>query len=492
MTERCEEDSLLSQGQAALAEGKPQEAFFIFMRAQASEPNNPLASLGLGMALCQQSRINEALTVFQHTLKQQTSDPNIPFSIADALDRAGESKIAEAIYREVLKSNPEHLPSSHNLGSLLYRTERFAEAITQHTVTIEQHPESSATWRDLGQSMIAAEQIDLGIQILESAQLHFPEDQNTRFALGLGYLRNENWDKGWPLYEARWAAEEDKEFTVWHGESLHGRHLLIRPEQGFGDNLMFARYIPTLAKEAKHVSLLTPPALQRLLSNILSQIPNISVTDSANELIGVDYSCLIGSLPLHCLSRSVTAPPPPLSYPIHTHLQGNKQPTTLGKPIQTKKTYALVWRGQPNYSANQNRSIPLGQLLPQLPKQNINYVSLQIDASCTEKELLSSYGITNHTDQIHDFQDTAEQLANLDGLISVDTSSAHLAGAMQTPLFLLQRQEGEWRWGPRQDGRSWYKNCFPIILKNGQLEISSEEFASLLASPLSDLAKNES
>lgn len=116
MTERCEEDSLLSQGQAALAEGKPQEAFFIFMRAQASEPNNPLASLGLGIALCQQSRINEALAVFQHTLKQQTSDPNIPFSIADALDRAGESKIAEAIYREVLKSNPEHRKRPANSG----------------------------------------------------------------------------------------------------------------------------------------------------------------------------------------------------------------------------------------------------------------------------------------------------------------------------------------------------------------------------------------
>lgn len=328
--------------------------------------------------------------------------------------------------------------------------------------------------------MIAAEQIDLGIQILESAQLHFPEDQNTCFALGLAYLRNENWDKGWPLYEARWAAEEDKEFKVWHGESLHGKHLLIRPEQGFGDNLMFARYIPTLAKEAKHVSLLTPPALQRLLSNTLSHIPNISVTDSANAFIGVDYSCLIGSLPLHCLSRSVTAPPPPLSPLVRTHFHGDIPPTEQGSPSRRKKTYALVWRGQANYAANQNRSIPLGQLLPQLPKQNINYVSLQIDASSTEKELLSSYGITDHTDQIHDFQDTAEQLANLDGLISVDTSSAHLAGALQMPLFLLQRPEGEWRWGPHQDGRSWYKNCFPIILKNAQLQISSQEFASLL------------
>lgn len=471
----------LASGRQQLACGDHEGGVRSYLAANALQPDNPQTSLGLGMAFSLAGRHAEARITLEHALSLAPEDADYAFALAEAHKRAGNIRTAEKIYRQILLCDPQHLMTAHNLGSLLYGDERFAEAAQRHLLTLQDHPGSVMTWRDLGQSLIAANQLADGLAVLETAHETFPEDHTTRFALGLAYLRNESWEKGWPLYEARWHPDEalltPPGAAPWAGEPLAGKHLVITHEQGFGDNIMFVRYLPLLAGEATKITLLAPPALATLFGESFAHLDNVTVLSSAEPLPTADFCTPIASLPLHCLERGTIEPPLTIPY-----LRANPERETRVRATLNSLTpppenaLGLVWRGNENYTANRRRSIPLGELLPRLPTE-YRFFSLQRDATAAEKKLLAIAGITDLSAELTDFHDTAAWLNTLDGLLCVDTAIAHLAGALGRPTLLLRRNEGEWRWGHDQSCRCWYSTLTATTIA----EVTSNKNGAIIA-----------
>lgn len=447
----------MAEGRRLLDEKDYSGAIRHYLKAHAEQPDNPRTTLGLGIALSQAEHHNDARITLEHALLQAPEDPDYAFALGEAHERAGKLDVAEKIYRQTLLGQPQHLLTAHNLGVLLYKTDRLAEAARQHLETLGKHPDSPPTWRDLGQSLVASGRLNEGIATLETAHEIFPHDRQTCFALGLAYLRNEEWEKGWPLYETRWLPREKQPTAPgsiqWQGESLQHKHLLITREQGFGDNLMFVRYLPTLAQEAAQITLLAPKPLTRLFAESFAKYHNVSVTDQAEYLPIADYSCSIGSLALHCLSRNILAPP-------------NEAYLTPQHSVLSNKNNAtgIVWRGNTAPQHLRWRSFNLQSFLAKLPGDTGPFVSLQLDPTAEEQAQLAAYGIIDQTSAISDFSDTAAQLANLNALITVDTAIAHLAGAIGCNTTVLLRPAGDWRWGKNQTGQAWYKKCFSTHL----------------------------
>lgn len=448
----------------ALENGQYEPACEGFAALLAAGADDVRVRLGHGMALCRLGRIDAALGDFQQVLRQDGNNPELVFAIADSLGSAGQDALAERIYRQLLELCPEHRAAAHNLANLLNAAERFDEAAAVYSAALHHHPDDPALARDLAQSELDAGRMEAARQRLHALRDRLasrPDDdedkRQTTFVLALADLCTGRWSTGWAGYEARWqvsehAARDARWGRRWQGESLLGQHLLIIAEQGFGDSLLFARYLPPLAGEAARLSLRVPEPLRELFTRALAAWPNIDVASDSGEQTGHSLYTHLGSLPLHALSAARRTPQlvPPAPLPMYPRIA----PAGAGA---AQKTVGLVWRGQQTTVALSRRSLSLEQLLPALPYRGLRYVSLQIDATDAEKQLLENFGIADLSGGIASFQDTADRLAGLDALLSIDTAIAHLAGNLGRPLFLLRRRNAEWRWVP--DGFAWYPRC---------------------------------
>lgn len=245
-----------------------------------------------------------------------------------------------------------------------------------------------------------------------------PSDPRPRLGLGLLLLQSGQFAEGWRYYESRHRIAElgikkpAMRYAEWDGAPI--RSLLVWPEQGFGDQIMFARWIPALVNRGVNVTLLTPPPLCRLFSGLGAEIIEARGTV---EVPRHDAWCLIGSLP-HLVGGFPTAP----------YLGGAGGGAGLG----------VMTAGNPTHRNDANRS------LPDDPASRLKGLGCDLSPEATGAR---------------DFQDTAELVATLDRVVSVDTAVAHLAGAMGKPLDLLLPFRSDWRWGWSGTTTAWYPSA---------------------------------
>ena len=248
----------------------------------------------------------------------------------------------------------------------------------------------------------------------------------------------------------------------WKGaEPISGRSILLHCEQGLGDSLQFCRYAPLLAERGATVNILTRSPLLRLFRR-LSGVE--TVRTFGDPIPETDYVCSLMSLPAAFgdTLETVPAAAPYLSAdPADVKAWADRLSDLKGLRI------GLVWSGGRRAhvdgpgSVNSRRNIPLARLL-RLPKDGVNYVSLQIgepDERAADLEVLTNWSgptLFDPTESLRDFADTAALIANLDLVISVDTAVVHLAGALDKEVWLLNRYDTCWRWMQDRDDSPWY------------------------------------
>lgn len=443
----------LAAGREAMLAGNHPLAILHYRNACQQQPDNAQSRVLLGMALRRSGRpaqLEEGLQHFGTVLQQHPDDSSAALSIAECLADTGAPALAESVFRVLHRDHPEHHASAHGLAVSLYQQARFAEAAEQHRRNRERHPGQVAAWRDQGQAEIATGQLEQGIATLEAACARFPDDHTTHFALGLAYLRQGDWARGWPLYEYRWQPGESPptpaQTPTWVGESLTGRHLCVVGEQGFGDILMFCRYLPLVMAEAAITSLIVPEPLVRLLQ---ASFPACRVSSQLAAASTADYSLPLASLPLRLLDRGCLAPPRQLPY-LH------------GPRPDTGHRQGLIWRGNRLPGVGTTRALDLKNFLQlTVNGQTGTWCSLQYQPTALERDQLHAAGIGDALAGCTDFFDAAQALAGLAGLISIDTAMAHLGGALGYPVQLLLRPEGDWRWGADGRGSAWYAAVSP-------------------------------
>lgn len=389
------------------------------------------------------------------------------FSLACFSEQKGLINEAFALYQAILKHHPNHLPSAHNLAILLYRQGRFAEAAQRHWQTLNLHPSHIASWLDLALALIASGKPTEARQVLDEANKQFPNNREARFALGLLALRQHDWATGWPAYEARWQAGELAQripagCQLWDGQLTPQGRLHILPEQGFGDALMFSRYLNKVSARSQNISFTPHPALLSLLRH---SFPHIDVTGTHPPQAG-DACLPLASLP-HVLLPDVAVPPKELPYlkADLNALSADQQSVLSALP---KSFMGLVWRGNQKDAALASRSLKLSDVLPAIPaefRRPYGVVSLQKDPTPAEIARLDAEGILDLSPLLTDFNATAAVLEKSEGLLTIDTASAHLAGALGKPIILLQRPEGDWRWGLDHRGTAWYRDVQAIMIQ---------------------------
>jgi hypothetical protein len=241
---------------------------------------------------------------------------------------------------------------------------------------------------------------------------------------------------------------------LWLGsEEIAGKTILVHAEQGFGDAIQFCRYVPLLAGSAAHIILQVSEPLRELMGTLSGAAQVIATCDAP---LNFDLHCPLMSLPL-AFRTELESIPCAVPY-LHSSSQAvGRWNERLGP--RNGARVGLVWSGNPKNKNDRNRSIELRSLLP-LVNFNALFVSLQKEISADDAATLKEYRTIIHFDQeLRDFADTAAVISNLDLVISVDTSVAHLAGALAKPVWVLLPFIADWRWLLDRDDSPWYPSA---------------------------------
>jgi hypothetical protein len=309
-------------------------------------------------------------------------------------------------------------------------------------------PEIVEIYYNFGNAQRSFDNASLAATIYRRALCLAPAKPEIDTALSLAMLQTGDWSVAWPLYEKR---ESCRDFAsqmrelgreIWDGRLTRGHRVLLVAEQGAGDAIQFIRYAHRLARAGMIVNVHCQPALERLFAAI-PWIENVS-TGSQRDF---DSTCLIMSLP-HRFGTDPESIPADIPY-----LQA-PAPILDPKP-KAGPTVGLVWAGTPKNTRDEWRSCQRGALTPLLEIPGLCFQSLQLGWRPGHEESAWST-VAPLTETVADYADTANIIAGLDLVISVDTSVAHLAGAMGKPVWLLLGRHSDWRWLLGRPDTPWY------------------------------------
>jgi TPR repeat/Tetratricopeptide repeat len=416
------------------------------------------------------------------------------FRQAQALHQAGRLAEAEKIYGQILKVEPKHADSLHLLGAVYYQRGNHAAAVRQIDLSLKVNSKNAHAFNNRGLALQELKRLDEALASYDKALALKPDyaDAFNNRGLALQELRrfdeallsferaltvqpdyaDVHWNeailrlvtgdfgRGWAKYEWRWKSESlgvsKRNFSqpLWLGaEAIDGKTILLHSEQGLGDTIQFCRYVPLVAARGARVILEVQRPLHEIMTNLAGATQVISKGDTLPDF---DFQCPLPSLPLAFGTRLETIPSATSYLRASDQTLKNWQ-ARLGPKARPR--IGLAWSGSPANKNDQNRSISLRSLLPLLDI-DATFVSLQKDVRSGDAAVLKERNDVLHfEDAVKDFSNTAALILQLDLVISVDTSIAHLAGALGEPVWILLSYNPDWRWLLDRDDSPWYPSA---------------------------------
>jgi FkbM family methyltransferase len=375
--------------------------------------------------------------------------PDLYNNLGVAMRNLGRLPAAEAAYRRAARLRPDNAGTFSNLGNTLREMGKLDEAEAMLKRAVELRPNDPHLIYNLALVPRDDGRPEESGRLLERALALNPNDPECEWDLALSYLQAGDYARGMPAYESRWKLKRSPPRKIalprWTGEPLNGKSVFLHDEQGFGDVLMFARFIPEIKRRgAGRVVLECQPELLRLMADA----PGVDeVVHRGAPIQACDLTLPLLSLPglLGVTLANLPARVPYLKAP----------KAELGLPQDDSRLkLGLVWAGKPT---PRDRSCPLDELLPALWDPRFSLFALQAGPRAGElKTIGADILITDLSPRLHDFAETASLLSELDLLVTIDTSVAHLAGALAVPTFLLLRYTSDWRWFDKPDTSPWY------------------------------------
>jgi hypothetical protein len=382
--------------------------------------------------------------------------PEISYNLGNAY--LARDRIIEALasYDETLASNPSHVGARVNRGNTLLRFNRPADALESYEQALALMPDHPQILTNRGHALRRLDRPEGALASLAAAIEKSPDFPEAHFEVALAHLTLGDFKAGWKAYEWRWKtgafADKRRSFRQpqWLGDMpLSGKTILLHAEQGFGDTLQFIRYAPLLASRGARVICEVQPELVSLLR----QLEGIEVVAKGSALPPFDLHCPLLSLPFAFGTELSTIPAqvPYLAAPANRVVHWRDR---LGEGCPR---IGFVWSGSPAHKNDANRSIALvrfGQLIADLP---FACFSLQREMRDADREALQ--GLPKLVDlgpELADFTETAAVISLLDLVVSVDTSVAHLAGALGKPVVILLPRAADFRWLRDRSDTPWY------------------------------------
>jgi hypothetical protein len=319
-------------------------------------------------------------------------------------------------------------------------------------------PNNSQAWNNRGRALQVLNRHQEAVDSFDKAIALDKNYADAHSNRALSLLTLGDFARGFPAYEWRWKRSGMTDLRrnyrgpLWLGDyALARKRILLHAEQGLGDTIQFARYVPLLARMGATVILEVPPELKTLLA-ALDGVTSVHARGEA--LPAYDVHCPLGSLPLALKTEAATIP---AAIP---YLHADETRITQWRPrieALPGKRVALAWAGHARHANDRNRSVDLSLLEPLLSCAGVSIVSIQRELREGDAARLTRYANVSHVgDALDDISDTAAVLALSDLLVAVDTSVVHLAGAMGRPVWVMLPFSPDWRWTLRDQASPWY------------------------------------
>ena len=376
--------------------------------------------------------------------------------LSNALYDLRQFEHAAAAATAALAIAPADAAALCNLGNALQPLLRFAEAEAAYRQAVRLQPDSAAFHSNLGVVLTAQGRLDEALAAQRRALALAPEFIDANYNHAITLLMAGAYDAGWRQYEWRWRLpwSPPRGFAqpMWAGEDLAGRTILLHPEQGLGDTLQMVRYAPLVAARGGRVILEVQAPLVRLMRALAGPAEVVALGD---PLPPFDVHCPLFSLPRVFATTLATVPATP--YLAADPALAPAWSAKLGP--RTGPRVGLVWAGAERIGrhVNRERSIALAQFAVLTGIAGLRFYSLQKgEAAADLRAAPDGLDVIDLMADVADFADTAALVAQLDLVISVDTSTAHLAAAMGKPVWLLSRYNGCWRWLSGRQDSPWY------------------------------------
>ncbi len=458
---------------------------------------NPDAAVyhqNLGLVFQKQGRHLQAIACFQTALKREPDSPVTRYNLAAAFEGAGNYEQASRQLAGAVELDPDFGEAYHNYGDVLGKMGRYESAADQYRQAIRVKPDRPESWNGLGNALsnigrtceatdcykraiglhpeYAGAYTNLGTACYEDRQLSLAEKYHRQaleldpglveaeFNLGLVYLLRGDLEKGWPGYEKRfgksdWAANYPYRLDrpKWDGRPFKGQRLLVHDEQGLGDTLQFVRYLERVKPLGGQVLLETRKPFLELLKDLRCVDQLVERSEDGRPAVDFDLYCPLLSLP-GIFSTALDAIPGRAPY-----IRADPEKTVCWAGRVAARTFkiGLVWSGNPTHYRGLNRSASLVDFEGLLRTPGVRFYGFQKGPAARDAARFTDTGLLeNLGEDFTDFSDTAAAMANMDLVISIDTSVAHLAGAMGKPVWVLLTHAADWRWLMGRDDSPWY------------------------------------
>lgn len=489
-------ETALGLARATVAAGRMDEAVRVLRDLVAREPAHAEARFHLGNALRDIGAEAAAESAFREAEALRPDLAEAANNLGALLMARGDAAGAEAAFRRALHARPTFAQARFNLAHALIALRRFDEAEQACGEVLASDPASAeavvalalvrkargdakgarslledlrASGRDtpaaivnLGVLLAADGDVAAAERCYRDALVRAPANATALYNLGVSRLMQGDYAEGFRLYEHRFDCFAGDSAALglhrrldprqrWRGEPLAGRRILVWTEQGLGDALMTMRFLPRLrGLGAVKVTVQCQPALARVIAS-LEGVDDVRCEAEAPPADAFDVHAPIMSLPHLFGVRQADLPGTcPCLVPPRAAVDGWRARLRGGV-----LNVGLAWAGSAALRDDARRSIPLATLAPLLALDGVRCVSLQKDEGRDQRGAFAE-SLDDWMDECHDLMDTAALVAALDVVISVDTAVAHLAGALGTPVWLLNRSGSEWRWGREGTTTPWY------------------------------------
>ncbi len=437
------------------------EAIEHYQKAISLNPGIAETHYNLGSSFYRLGNFDKSIQQYMKAISIKPSFAEAYSDLGNSLKMLGKFKEAVEKYQEAISIKPDLAVAYNNLGDAYKELGLYEKAVEQCQKAVELMPDSGEVHVNLGNVLLKQGEIQDSILHYQKAIDMAPDYADAHYNKSLALLLTGNFDEGWKEYEWRFRSGEialdigfkDSGLPVWDGSCLEDKTIIIQSEQGAGDSVQFARYIPIVRSRCKKVIFECDKSLLRLFKGCdgVDTIVEKPFAQDDNEVpdVSVPLMSLPGMFKTNISTISSDVP----------YIKVAPEIITKWKSIISSELFkvGIVWAGSPDHKNDRNRSCSLTDFAPLLNVPGVDYYSLQ-KGNGSEHLSDPSIGINimDLGNKLDDYYDTAAAIMNLDLVISVDTSAVHLAGALGKSVWTLLPYSPDWRWMLDRHDSPWY------------------------------------
>jgi tetratricopeptide (TPR) repeat protein len=454
--------ALANLGSCLTELGRLDEAVEACESAIAVDPDHAYAYANLGAALHAQGKFKDAVAALRRAIAIEPANVKAHANLGAALPEVGEFDEAIKACERAISLDPNYAPAHTHHGIALDRQGDFAASVAAHRQAVVADPGSAIAHTGLAVALGSVGELDEALATSHRAVTLAPANPEVRFNHAQLLLMNGHFESGFDdlrwIRKCRLWAHSYPSFNEpeWQGDGFAGRTLLLFSDAGLGDTIQFVRYLPMVAAKGGKVVLQVQPTLVRLLRTMTGvTMTDVMILPHGEPLPRFDMQLPLMHLP-HIFGTTLDSVPADVPY-LHADPAQIEIWRSSFRNVAALKV-GVVCAGNPRHKGDRHRSLAAEAVLPRLTMPGVQLYSLQKEPRPTDVPVLARLGadVIDLAPALGDFTDTAAAIAALDLVISVDTSVAHLAGAMGRPVWMLLPYALDWRWLRDREDSPWY------------------------------------